>query len=356
MTDGAAPLIAKVRELGLMNHYALLGEGNMRRWDWEKMSGQLKGETLALWRFLLTGGKMPQADVESLLGKEALGFLKRHKLCKSENGELTLGGVCLLSYRDQLFFADMGTEMRTLFSDETRALISLLPKLQTGRCLCLYPTTGAEVMSLVAEPKVEVFFLDDDKDRSLLEANLEMGTKGKKPQFISRAQARRKSFDLILASPPSCVSVPGTPLPENVSGGPDGRKRIRECVEFAAKTLSPQGQMAMVFMFFSNTESPGMEKDIRAMLDPYGLSYHLLIPSKMLLEPGVPIFNQIVAISGHFSKNKSPEEVIAAVLTHLKDNNYGAVYLVKAILSKPAGDVRQHITNYSDDYYGMWTF
>ncbi len=359
MKDGAIPLIEGVRRAGVIDHYVLLGEGNMRRWDWEKMSSKLQGDTLALWRFLFLGEKVPKSDLVNILGSKALGFLTRHKLCHSENGELSMGTACLLSFRDHLFFADIGSAKRTLFSDETRALISLLPKLKKGRCLSLYPTVGAELLPLVSQPNVEVAFLKGERNRPLLEANLEMGTVGKKHEFITKAEALKSSFDLILASPPSCVSVPGIPLPNYVSGGPDGCRWVKECLGIAEKSLAPRGQMAMVFMFFSDGESPGMESQIRSVLKPYKLDYRLLITSKMLLEPGVPIFNQLVALSGHFNKNKNenPEEVVAKVLAYLKAEKYGAVYLVKALVSKPEGDVRrEEITNYSDDYYGTWTF
>src|ERR1051325_3699700 len=106
MMDGAIPLIEKVRSAGVVDHYVLFGEGNMRRWDWEKMGGKLRGETKDLWRFLLLGEKFPQAEAEKLLGKKAIGFLRRHKLCDADNGQLSLGSRCLLAFRDHLFFAD----------------------------------------------------------------------------------------------------------------------------------------------------------------------------------------------------------------------------------------------------------
>ena len=358
MTDGAIPLIEKVRRHGVVDHYVLLGEGNMRRWDWEKMSPRLQGDARVLWRFLLLGEKIPEADALRLMGKEALGFLTRHKLSQSENGQVTLGSACLMSFRDHLFFADMGSQGRTLFSDETRALISMLPKLEKGRCLSLYPTTGAEVLPLVSRPEVEVAFLQGERNRPLLEANLEMGTVGKKHEFITKARACKSAFDLILASPPSCISVPGIPLPNYVSGGTNGWRWVKECLDIAGKALTPSGEMDMVFMFFSQAQSSEMEPHLQSMLEPCGLNYRLLIPSKMLLEPAVPIFNQLVALSAHFSKNKkqNPEEIVKKVLAYLKSQKYGAVYLVKGIFSKPNGPVQRELTNYSDDYYGSWTF
>jgi len=357
MNDGAIPFTEKVRRAGVVEHYLLLGEGNMRRWDWEKMSAKLHGDTLALWRFLLLGQKVPEAEAETLLGKQALGFLTRHKMCKVENGELSLGSACLLSYRDHLFFADMGSAARTLFSDETRALISLIPRLDKGRVLSLYPTTGVEVLPLISKGNVEVAFLEEEKERTLLEPNLELGAAGRKHSYITKAKAKKSQFDLILSSPPSCIAVPGISLPAYVAGGPDGWKWVNESLRIAEKSLAPGGSMVMVFMFFAKAESKDMEPQLRAKLEPYELDYRLMIPSKMLMEPGVPIFNQLVAISGYFSKSTNAESVIKRVLTFLKKREYGAVYLVKAVFTRPTeGERRRDITNYSDDYYGTWTF
>jgi hypothetical protein len=357
MNDGAIPFTQKVRGSGLVEHYILLGEGNMRRWDWEKMSAKLQGDTLAIWRFLLLGAKIPEAEAEKLLGKQAVGFLTRHKLLQNVKGEVSLGAACLLTYRDHLFFADMGSQARTLFSDETRALISMLPRMKKGNCLCMYPTTGVEVLPLISNSDVEVSFLDEEKKRPLLEANLELGALGKKHSFISKAKAVKSSFDLIMSSPPSCISIPGIPLPNFVAGGPDGWKWVNETLRIAEKSLAPDGTVVMVFMFFGAAESAGMEKQIRAKLEPYDLDYRLMIPSKMLMEPGVPIFNQLVALSGHFSKAKNAESIIGKVLTYLKKQQYGAVYLVKGVFSRTQGATRrEEVTNYSDDYYGTWTF
>lgn len=357
MNDGAIPFTEKVRRSGMMEHYILLGEGNMRRWDWEKMSAKLQGDTLALWRFLLMGQKISQAQAEKLLGKQALGFLTRHKICHLEKGEFSLRAACLLNYRDHLFFADMGSQARTLFSDETRALISLLPRMQKGRCLCMYPTTGVEVLPLISNSEVQVAFLAEEKKRMLLEANLELGAAGKKHEFITKAKAVKSSFDLIMSSPPSCISIPGIPLPNFVAGGPDGWKWVNETLRIAEKSLTPDGMVAMVFMFFGAAESAGMEQQLRAKLKPYDLDYRLMIPSKMLMEPGVPIFNQLVALSGHFSKAKNAESVIGKVLAYLKKKEYGAVYLVKGVFNRSSkAGRREEITNYSDDYYGTWTF
>lgn len=357
MKDGAVPLLKKIRGAGMLQHYVLLGEGNMRRWDWEKIAGKLQGETRDLWKFFLLGEKMPEAKAVKMIGKEALGFLTRHNLCKQVDGQVTLGTACLLSYRDHLFFADMGTADRTLFSDENRALITLLPKLTEGRCLSLYPTTGAEVLPVAVNPGVEVYFLNSDSNRTLLEANLEMGTPVKNYHFISKPQAMKTKFDLIMASPPSCISVKGLPLPPTVAGGPDGMRWVKECLRIADKTLAPNGEMDMIFMFFSDSESPVMENHIRSVFDPFGLNYRLMVTSKMLLEPGVPIFNQLVGLSGYFNgKNLTGEVVVAKVMEYLKEKKYTGVYLVKATFTKPNGSVRREIINYSDDYYGTWTF
>lgn len=357
MKDGAVPLLKKIRSVGMLQHYVLLGEGNMRRWDWEKIAGKLQGETRDFWKFFLLGEKFPEAEVVKMLGKEALGFLSRHQLCKQADGQVTLGTACLLSYRDHLFFADMGTADRTLFSDENRALITLLPKLTEGRCLSLYPTTGAEVLPIAVNPGVQVYFLQSDSKRNLLEANLEMGTPVKNYQFISKAQALKTQFDLIMASPPSCISVKGLPLPATVAGGPDGLRWVKECIRIAEKALGPHGEMAMIFMFFSDSESAAMEKHLHSEFDPFGLNYRMMVTSKMLLEPGVPIFNQLVGLSGYFNgKNLTGEVVVAKVMDYLKAKKYTGVYLIKAVFTKPNGSVHHEITNYSDDYYGTWTF
>jgi len=120
MKDGAIPLIEKVRQAGVIDHYILLGEGNMRRWDWEKMSSGYRATHWLCGASCFLGQKVPESEMAKILGDKALGFLTRHKLCQSENGQLTMGTACLLSFREHLFFADMARR-RALCSATKRA-------------------------------------------------------------------------------------------------------------------------------------------------------------------------------------------------------------------------------------------
>jgi hypothetical protein len=90
-TDGPATLIQRLRHAGFFDLYSLLGDGNLRPYDWEKMSAKLPAEVAPLWRFFLLGGKLSPAAARRLLGAPAVEFLAAHKLAGRAGNALTLG-------------------------------------------------------------------------------------------------------------------------------------------------------------------------------------------------------------------------------------------------------------------------
>ena len=49
-------LLRRLETAGYFVNYGLLGDGNFRPYDWEKMAGLLTGDFQELWRFFLLGG------------------------------------------------------------------------------------------------------------------------------------------------------------------------------------------------------------------------------------------------------------------------------------------------------------
>jgi hypothetical protein len=356
MNESAHQLLQRIETAGLADVYNLLGEGNTRAHDWEKMAPALPGETQALWRFFMLGRPLPAQRAARLLGKEALGFLQRHKLCRAADGELTLGDLSLLSFRGTRFFAERSPFGRSCFSDDTRALMTLVPRRERGTCLSLYPGSGASVLPLASRSTVEVSFLHGPVNRGLIRANLELNAAGASPRFLALERCPNPGpYDVIAASPPCGLEVSGGRLAAWMSGGRDGRQRLREVLDLAEKALAPGGTLAMTFLFFSDPDPKAMEEQLRAFLGKSGLSWSLTVCSKHFLEPGAPVFNTLLnaAVGG---KAAGAAKVLKKLLRHLRRLKFGAVYLIKGRFSRAPAPVRREMANYSEMYYGAWVF
>jgi hypothetical protein len=356
MNPGAIQLLRRIEAAGLADSYNLLGEGNVRAHDWERMAPVLPEETQALWRFFMLGGPLPAERAARLLGSEALGFLERHKLCRAANGDLTLGPLSLLSFRGTRFFAEWNLLGRACFSDDIRVLMTLVPWRERGTCLSLYPGSGASVLPLASRSAVEMSFSNGPVNRGLIRANLELNAAEASPRFLAPHRSPNAGpYDVIVASPPCGLDVSGGRLAAWMSGGRDGRRRLREVLDLAEKALAPEGTLAMTFLFFSDPEPKAMEEQLRAFLGKWGLSWSLTVCSKHFLEPGAPVFNMLLsaAVGG---KAAGAAEILDKMLRHLRRMKLGAVYLIKGRFSRPPEPARREMIDYSEMYYGTWLF
>ena len=111
------------------------------------------------------------------------------------------------------------------------------------------------------------------------------------------------------------------------------------------------------FAYFSELESQKMEDHLRAFLTPYGLNYNIAVASKLLMEPGVPIFNLLVTLAVEGTKPPEMERIVKKIHETLRRKKFPAVHLLKGRFWKGAEGhpPEQQITNYSDSYYGTWT-
>lgn len=356
MKNDASEFLDRLRELGFFEMHSLLGDGNVRGWDWEKMAPQLHGSLLDAWRFLLLGQVLPRRQTLDALGAPGLRFLEELGLCRRTGPDVSLETTSLISYRNRPFFIDRNPIAGARFTEENKALVSLLPREAEGECLHLYPSTGAEILQLIALPNLRINLPKSASQNAILMANLALHASDRNYRFVplSRGQSE-EHFDLIVANPPSYFEPQGLKLPRHITGGTDGRKCVREALEIGAKTLTEKGELLMNCVFFSGGDSAAMETELRALFETRDLDYCAVVCSKLLMEPGVPVFNQIVSCLT--LSNKLPAEaVVEKLLGHLKRKNFGAAYLVKGRFFRRQNPSRREITNYSDLYYGTWTF
>jgi hypothetical protein len=352
--NGAKALLKRIEETPFFAHYSLLGDGNIRHYDWQKLATKITGLEKKLWQFLLLGESLNTKEAKDLLGVPAINFLKRHKLCEISADKVSMGKVRMVRHGGLTFFVERGVITSSYIGDDAKALLACVPRLNKGRCLSLYTAGGFEVMPLVASSNIEIVFASTKANEDILRANLELNAAVETPPCWNFSRNGSGSYDLIVSTPPCYFQPPGIKMPKFVAGGSDGLKCVRKVLEAASTELALEGVALMTFAFFAEADAAGMEKRLRAVLDPYGLNYLVAVSSKLLMEPGVPVFNHMIT-SSTAGTQADVSAVIEKTLQYINRRQFGAVHLLKARLWKSKkGPPDRQITNYSDSYYGTW--
>jgi len=353
---GAATLLSRLETAGYFALYSLLGDGNFRPYDWEKMAPALSGDTALLWRFFLVGGRLAPAKAIELLGTPALDFLRRHKLCHKVEGEWTLGAVSLVTFRGLKFFIERSHLPAGYFGEDTKALMALTPRIGKGKCLCLYPGSGAGGLPVAAGSEVETTFALGRYRRPLIQANLVLNSARCEPRFLRSARGDGTSrYEVIVAAPPSVFEPPEVRMPPLIAGGPDGRKWVRQVLAVAEQNLAEDGSLVMTFMFFGEADSEAAKRSLATFLDESPLNYRVTICSKHLMQPGIPLFNMMFSSAATIGQTP-PEALMQKLIEHMKTLKFEATYLLRACFTRPHGGRVCAMVDFSDLYYGAWTF
>jgi hypothetical protein len=342
----------------------LLGDGNLRAYDWDKMASELSGPARDCWRFFLLGGALKPKQARELLGAQGLNFLGGHGLMTETEQGLSLGTLSLVSCGTQPFFIDRDPNSRAYLGDDTKALVTMLPELRAGSCLNLFPGCGAAALPLVRRGVSRFSFGWGRFDRKVLVANLELNGLAGRVDFLRggdpksvRPGASQKSaaprYDLVMAACPSTFEPPGVKMPPMIAGGRDGLDRVREVLQLSKRGLAAEGTVLLTFLFYGASDIKTLRLKLAEFLDPWGLEYRAILCSKHALEPGVPVFNMLLG-SAAGTQPARAEALARKMLRYVSRSKLEAAYLVKATLYGTAG--KGQILNYSDLYYGGWTF
>jgi len=114
LTDGAAPLLERLRESGFFQHYGLLGDGNLRSYEWEKMSAKLTGDTQWLWRFSCWG-EGHQGGGHAGPGRASGAVSDRPQVGASGRGEVDAGASVSGQLCRLPFFVDQRAATQAYF-------------------------------------------------------------------------------------------------------------------------------------------------------------------------------------------------------------------------------------------------
>jgi hypothetical protein len=355
MSRSLAHLVTLLDRVGYFQNYLTYGDGNLRSWDWERTGQHMAGAGKLAWNTFLCGKSTDRARLEKFVPGDLIDKCLGYGLCQQRGTRLSFGATALVACDLFHFFFDRGFPSRAYFGDDSRALMSLTPRLGEGAALCLYSGAGAEALPLGMAEGVELAIETGDTGRDFVKANLELNGISPRARLLNRTDSHgHAAYDVIVARVPCMIEPEGLTLPALASGGTDGRRELERTLKLAAEHLSAEGVLRFVGCLYGGDDSAALAKSLKSLLAAHRLSGELTLMTKLHLEPGVPVFNQIFAYAEHGSRLPRGE-LFDRVVEHIKRLGYTDAYLVKGICRRAVAARTTAVVDLSAQYYGSWT-
>lgn len=348
-------LIALLGKHRYWDTYQLLGDGNLRAWDWNRMHHQLPAPLKDYWGLFLVGKRMSLRKAASLVPEHVLDLLGRMQLLENRADAVQLKHS-LISYHGIPFFTDrVVLPVVPSFGEEQKALISFIPPSISSPVGICHSGTGLEAVAAANRGSNHVQLYAPFANPDLLQANLQLNqvqhqVEISRPTNPWAAHPPKQVYANLTALPSPSPEV----LPPSVFGGERGHRRLTELLEMAP-CMEPEGCCLWIAYFFSKHDPNRIQEDLKRFFSESTVASHVQVISKYRLEPGTPLFNQLLAFAQKQSR-RSIKTLVDLFLDHFEKMDVDAGYLLKGRTTPGDPDKRLTITDFSELYYGNWTF
>jgi len=314
----------------------------------------LAGKPKLLWDAFLCGAEVSRAALEKAVTKPVVQSLRDRGICSAPAGKIKFGFNSLINCGGFAFFVNRGSLAEGYFGEDSRLLMSLRPRLEEGRALCLHTGTGAEIMALSAGGVAGMDIEAPPELSPYITTNLELnGLAGRARVAAPGADAPDGGYDAIIARVPGLLEFAGIQFPPLVSGGPGRLERWKELLARAQAELSARGRLVFIGPFYSGKESRLAARQLEELFAEHGLSASINISSKLAMELGIPIFNQTLA-AGEVCGKRPRAELLPLFEKELEARGCTHAYLVKGIAWKSRRGAPGSLLDLSEHYYGTW--
>lgn len=343
-----------LEETGYFHNYLTFGDGNLRSWDWDRAGRMLNGKARLAWDALLCGKAVSRAQLEKVLSKKVVRGLLDRRLCSASGSKLSFGENSLVTSQGFYFFVNRVSLAQGYYGDDARILMGLRPALAKGRVLCLNSGTGSEALGLAAGLGVELDVEADPSMQPYIATNLELNGLAGRSRVLDLSDSRSaSSYDVIMARVPGLLEFGGIKFPALAGAGDKGRGSWNALLERARRDLSEDGRVVFIGLFYGTKESSLTARQLKEMFSAHKLSASINISSKLALELGVPIFNQMIA-TAELSSKKPRMELLETLQKEIETLGYSHAYLLKGMAWRARKEVPGTILDLSDHYYGTW--
>lgn len=260
------------------------------------MLPRVPAELAALYRLLLLGDRVPQAEAAAALDEETLEGLGKAGILRRAPGNcLETVNYSLVSYQDRYVFTDLPYFYPTCRKKDTRIYIgadsyllgqNLLSDCR-GEVLDLCTGTGFQAIQ-AASPACRVTGVELAPEAvGAARCNVLLNGLSERIEVLSGnlyeavGDAR---FDVIYANPPFLPVPAGVRYPLSGDGGYDGLKVLLRIVEGLPEHLNAGGRAALIAEGVGDDEGPFVAKELRRVFKGGRWNVLLLVRGEMPLE------------------------------------------------------------------------
>lgn len=250
---------------GYLPFYLYFGDGNLRLKDWQTAAERLEDPLKSLVQLFLLQKAVPRDSIEPVITPEVVSELKAAGILSNGAADLRSEAFTLLSFRSNVYFAQVHDDPYAYFGDDSVALGMYQTPVPDGDILDL--CSGPGIQSLIAARSarhvtgVEI----NPKAWNIARINQKMNPVGDKVDFVNMnlkdfARVNTRKYDRILFNPPL------VPIPDDMHypfvghGGGDGLSVTDEILELYKGALKPAGRFEFIGMTVGR-KSGSLEND-----------------------------------------------------------------------------------------------
>jgi len=345
---------------GYLPFYLYFGDGNLRVRDWAIAARRLENPLKSLVNlFLLQKGAKCRA-IEQLMGEDVVSELKESGIVRNGAADLVSNSFHLLSFRSNVYFAQLNDNPYAYFGDDSIALGTYQTPVPEGEILDLCSGPGIQAL-IAARAAKHVTGVEINPNASKVAAvNKKMNQAGSRVELINASLAEFASrntrrFDRILFNPPL------VPVPADMSypfvghGGTDGLSVTEDILRLYKPALKPQGRFEFIGMTVGRKNGSIENDPLIALAKKHRMegTIHVLSRHKIHEENGV-----VTSCAGSLALSNKIEvaEARKKLVDYFLESGYEYFYLFFCSWGNAAGrrKPKTSVVDMSYYYFGDW--
>ncbi len=238
---------------GYLPFYLYFGDGNLRPQDWATAARRLKDPLQSLVNLFLLQKTVSRRSIEQTLGEEVVAELKHSGILRNGAADLASNSFGLLSFRSNVYFAQLHDDPYAYFGDDSVALGTYQTPVPDGDVLDLCSGPGIQALIAARSARHVTGVEINPKAFNVARLNRKMNPAGSRVELVNTslqdfAAANTQKFDRILFNPP-LVPVPADmDYPFVGHGGVDGLSVSDDIIGLYKSALKPRGRFEFIGM------------------------------------------------------------------------------------------------------------
>ena len=345
---------------GYLPFYLYFGDGNLRVNDWMTASRGLQDPLQSLVNLFLLQKPVQRRRIEGILGEEVIAELKDAGILSNGAADLTSNSFQLLSFRSNVYFAQLNGDPYAYFGADSVALGMYQTPVPEGDVLDLCSGPGIQALIAARNAKSVVGVEINPKASRVARLNQKMNQVGSKVEFINSslqdfAARNNRKFDRILFNPPLVPVPEGMSYPFVGDGGIDGLSVTDDILSLYKKALKPDGRFEFIGMALGR-EKDSIQKDpLVELARKHRMEGTIHVLSRHRIREETPLVTSCAVVLA--ARNQIPlGDARQKMVRYFLESDYEYFYLFFCSWGNVAGRraPKTEVVDMSFFYFGDW--